>query len=78
MFHVVGAFAEFEREFIRERVNAGLARARAKGRRLGRPPIHPSVEAKIRELAAPPKKLGKVKIAKMLGIGTGTVQRVLA
>jgi DNA invertase Pin-like site-specific DNA recombinase len=36
-FHVTGAFAEFERDMIRSRVNAGLARARTRGVRLGRP-----------------------------------------
>jgi len=40
--HVLSAIAEFERERIRERVLAGLARARAQGRRLGRPRVHPS------------------------------------
>src|ERR1019366_1103001 len=39
MFHVIGAMAEFERELIRERVKAGLAHARAKGQRLGRPKV---------------------------------------
>jgi DNA invertase Pin-like site-specific DNA recombinase len=37
---------------IRERVNAGLARARAKGRRLGGPPTKPAVEVQIRKLRA--------------------------
>ncbi len=36
-YNVIGAFAEFEKEMIVERVNAGLANARAKGVRLGRP-----------------------------------------
>ena len=36
--HFLGAIAEFERELIRERVRSGLANARAKGKRLGRPP----------------------------------------
>lgn len=36
--HFLGAVAEFERELIRERVCSGLANARAKGKRLGRPP----------------------------------------
>lgn len=36
--HFLGAVAEFERELIRERVRSGLANARAKGKRLGRPP----------------------------------------
>ena len=35
--HLLGAIAEFERERIRERVVAGLQRARAQGKRLGRP-----------------------------------------
>jgi len=37
MFHVLGALAEFERNLIRERILAGLAAARARGRRIGRP-----------------------------------------
>jgi DNA invertase Pin-like site-specific DNA recombinase len=40
LFHVLAAIAEFERELIRERVCAGLQRARAHGRRLGRPRRH--------------------------------------
>jgi DNA invertase Pin-like site-specific DNA recombinase len=39
MFHVIGAMAEFEHELIRERVRAGLAHARNKGKKLGRPKI---------------------------------------
>src|SRR5439155_8393394 len=37
MFAIVGAIAEFERELIRERVVAGVAKAKASGKRLGRP-----------------------------------------
>ncbi|MEE9609998.1 MAG: recombinase family protein, partial [Desulfatiglandales bacterium] len=37
LFQMMGVFAEFERAMIRERVKAGLARARAEGKRLGRP-----------------------------------------
>lgn len=37
--HVLGAIAEFERDRIRERVRAGLARVKAQGRRLGRPEV---------------------------------------
>src|SRR5687767_7427728 len=37
IFHIFGALAEFERELIRERTHAGLAAARARGRRGGRP-----------------------------------------
>jgi DNA invertase Pin-like site-specific DNA recombinase len=49
MFQMLGVFAEFERGVIRERVNAGMARAKAKGKKLGR---KPSIEARIRELKA--------------------------
>ncbi|EFH81190.1 recombinase family protein [Ktedonobacter racemifer] len=37
IFHLMGALAEFERDLIRERTNAGLAAAKAKGRKGGRP-----------------------------------------
>src|SRR3954447_11411 len=52
MFQMLGVFAEFERGIIRERVNAGLARARANGVKLGRRRIKPSVEADIVKLRA--------------------------
>jgi hypothetical protein len=52
LFQVTGAFAEFERSMIRQRVNAGLARARAQGRRLGRPPLAADKEASVRALLA--------------------------
>jgi DNA invertase Pin-like site-specific DNA recombinase len=40
--HILSAIAEFERERIRERVVAGLRRARSQGKRLGRPRISPA------------------------------------
>jgi DNA invertase Pin-like site-specific DNA recombinase len=52
MFQMLGVFAEFERGIIREQVNAGLARAKAKGTKLGRRRVKPSVEARIVELRA--------------------------
>jgi len=76
MFQMLGVFAEFERGIIRERVNAGLARARANGIKLGRRPVKPAVEARIRQLRA--KGDGILKIGKKLGIGTSVVQRVIA
>jgi DNA invertase Pin-like site-specific DNA recombinase len=39
IFHVFGALAEFERDLIRERTNAGLTAARARGRKGGRPRV---------------------------------------
>ena len=38
LFHIFGALAQFERSLIQERVQAGLAAARRRGRRGGRPP----------------------------------------
>ena len=74
MFQMLGVFAEFERGIIRERVNAGLARAKANGVKLGRRRVKPSVEARILELRA--NGDGILKIGRKLGIGTSVVQRV--
>jgi len=52
MFQMMGVFAEFERAMIQVRVRAGLARARDEGKRLGRPPIAPALEKRIREALA--------------------------
>ena len=72
-----GVFAEFEREIIRERVNAGLARAKAQGKTLGRPRNDdPKLLASIRKLRK--QKVGILKIAKQLGMGTSTVQRLVS
>jgi DNA invertase Pin-like site-specific DNA recombinase len=76
MFQMLGVFAEFERGIIRERVNAGLARAKAKGTRLGRRPVEPTIEARIRELKA--EGMGILKIGRIVGVGTSAVQRVIA
>lgn len=76
MFQLCGVFAELERSIIQERVRAGLERARAKGKTLGRPRTDPRVEAKIRKLAG--QGMGKGKIARTLGIGVSVAQRVLA
>src|SRR5690349_17521308 len=48
LFQMLGVFAEFERAIIRERVMAGLARAKAQNKRLGRPRVSSKVEASIR------------------------------
>ena len=74
MFQMLGVFAEFERGIIRERVNAGLARARANGTKLGRRRVDPAVEARILELKASGD--GILKIGRKLGVGTSVVQRV--
>ena len=74
MFQITGAFAEFERSMIRQRVRAGLKRAVESGKQLGRPKIDPSMEKRIQaQLRA---KKGMLAIARDLKVGTGTVQRI--
>ena len=76
MFQVTGAFAEFERSMIRERVHAGLKRAVANGKVLGRPQVSGEIERRvIRELR---KGSGILSTAKKLGLGTSTVARIKA
>jgi DNA invertase Pin-like site-specific DNA recombinase len=75
--NMAAVFAEFEREVIVERINAGLARARAQGKKLGRPTsVTPKIKQRILDLRA--KGHGMLRIAREIGCGTGTVQRLLA
>ena len=81
MFQVTGAFAEFERSMIRERVHAGLKRAVAAGKTLGRRPVEDDPEGarksnKARKLLA--KGIGINKVAKAAGLSNGTVSRIAA
>jgi len=48
MFQICGAFAEFERSMIRQRINASLSRAKAQGKRLARPKVPSTVERQAR------------------------------
>jgi DNA invertase Pin-like site-specific DNA recombinase len=74
MFQVCGAFAEFERSMIRQRVHAGLKRAMAQGKQLGRPRIDAAIEKRIQAQLRAGK--GILKVARECGVGSGTVQRV--
>ena len=88
MFQITGAFAEFERSMIRTRVNAGLKRAKDQikrqghfvtkhgdvKKRLGRPNADPAKLQKARaELA---KGIGIKRVAKAVGLGVGTFQKL--
>jgi DNA invertase Pin-like site-specific DNA recombinase len=75
-FQMLGVFAEFERALIREPVVAGLNRAKAQGKTLGRPRVDEAMEAAIRKSLR--KGVGIRKTATALGVGTGTVQRIKA
>jgi len=74
LFGMLGVFAEFERALIQERVRSGMARARAAGKRLGRPRVSKAVEGRIRALRASGK--GILATARAAGCGASTVQRV--
>jgi DNA invertase Pin-like site-specific DNA recombinase len=74
LFQMCGVFAEFERAMIQERVKAGLQRAKASGKCLGRPRTNAELEQRIRTgLAA---GVGKKSLARQLGVGVSVVQRV--
>lgn len=75
MFQMMGVFAEFERAMIQERVKSGLARAKADGKTLGRPKVDQGTELKVIQMRA--EGTGIKAIAKRLGIGVGTVQRIV-
>ena len=88
LFQITGAFAEFERSMIRQRIRAGLSVIKEKivrdgkfvskagkvRRKLGRPGAEPDkIEQARRELG---KGLGIVKVAREVGLGVGTVHRL--
>lgn len=75
MFAMCGVFSELERAVIRERVMSGLNRARAAGKRLGRPRVNPEVEDRVRAALTAGNR-GIRKIASEFRVGTGTVQRI--
>ena len=74
-FHVIGSFAEFEREIIVERVRAGVANARAKGKRLGRPVRDPAAAARI--IALKDEGLSLRQIAAREHLSPSGVRKVL-
>ncbi len=72
VFGIFASIAEFERELIRDRVRSGLAHAKAKGVRLGRPRVVVD-SSKIARLRA--QGLSWAAIGKQVGIGEGTARR---
>jgi DNA invertase Pin-like site-specific DNA recombinase len=76
LYHVVGAFAEFEREILRERTRMGLDYAREHGTRSGKPiGGRPRVFRRDKVLELREKGWSYRRIAQELGLGHGTVQR---
>lgn len=74
LFHIIGAFAEFERELIRERVKAGLRRAKDKGVKLGRKRVEANIY-KLHQLRN--SGMSYRKIADEIGISYASVFRLL-
>jgi DNA invertase Pin-like site-specific DNA recombinase len=72
VFGIFASIAEFERELIRDRVKSGIAAARSKGKRLGRPRV--SADApRIAELRASGASWSD--ITEQLGVSAGTAKR---
>ena len=74
MIQMASVFGEQERQIIRSRVLAGLDRVRQQGKKLGRPKVSPKTEGAIRQHLATGH--GILKVAALVGVGSGTVQRV--
>jgi putative DNA-invertase from lambdoid prophage Rac len=76
MAGLLAIFAEFEREILRERVKAGIAHARGKGKAHGRPATAKKFEKEI--IALFKDGLSQSEIAKKVGIGRTSVRRILS
>jgi DNA invertase Pin-like site-specific DNA recombinase len=80
LFGMMGVFAEFERAMIQERVKAGLARAKARGQRLGRPPLAATADGlKVQRQVLSLRKdnMGMCAIADKVGISSRTVMKII-
>jgi DNA invertase Pin-like site-specific DNA recombinase len=76
MFQMVGAFSEFEREMIRERVVAGMKRARADGKHVGRPKMDPAKREAIIRALGKPNRPGVRAIARQFRVSPTTIQGI--
>lgn len=74
LFQLMGVFSEFEKAILVERVKSGIARAKAQGKRLGRPSLAPIEVKQIRQSLD--KGLSIRKAAKKHNVSTATIMRV--
>jgi DNA invertase Pin-like site-specific DNA recombinase len=74
MLSMLGAVAEFEREMMLERQREGIAKAKAAGKRFGRPAIPEDKADQVRDLKQ--QGLGASKIAEVLKISRSSVYRI--
>ncbi len=77
VFHVFAALAEFERDLIRERTNAGLAAARARGRTGGRPSSLSPDQVKAARRMYEQQEMTVAQIGQVLGVSRTTIYRAL-
>jgi DNA invertase Pin-like site-specific DNA recombinase len=77
IFHVFGALAEFERELIRERTNAGLASARSRGRMGGRPKAISGKQLRIAQTMLKDPKTTVKEVCETLQVSKTTLYRYL-
>jgi DNA invertase Pin-like site-specific DNA recombinase len=74
MIQMASVFGEQEQQMIRRRVLAGLDRVRQQGKKLGRPKVSPTIEDAIRRHLSAGHAI--LKVATLVGVGSGTEQRV--
>jgi len=77
IFHVFGALAEFERELIRERTNAGIASARSRGRLGGRPKAISAKQLRIAQTMLKDPKTAIKEVCETLHVSKTTLYRYL-
>ena len=77
MLGMLATLAEYERELITERVNAGIAAAKQSGTRFGRPPVDPAVIAEKLDIAQGARKKGRTaaEAASLVGWSRATLYR---
>src|SRR5699024_3672647 len=77
VFHIFASLAEFERDLIRERTNAGLAAARARGRTGGRPPLLTKDKLATARKLYDQQDMTVAQIGEVLGVSRSTIYRAL-
>ena len=77
MLGMLATLAEYERELITERVNAGIAAAKQNGTRFGRPPVDPAVIAEKLDIAQDAREKGRTaaEAASLVGWSRATLYR---
>ena len=78
VFHIFGALAEFERDLIRERTLAGLASARARGRKGGRPRAMDEEKVRVASRLMRDPEVSVAEVCRAVGVSSATLYRYVA